>query len=90
MSLVWSNELEANKREQEACSLSFFFVHSSSNVYLYRLYFLFLYFLFVFFSVWFNSDVRLDFATIPRLVSVNLMLSVDFGRPITFLFGSNI
>lgn len=46
--------------------------------------------LFVFFSVWFNSDLRLDFATIPRLVSVNLMLSVDFGGPITFLFGSNI
>lgn len=53
-------------------------------------YLLFLYFLLVFFSVWFNSDVRLDFVTIPKLVSVNLMLSVDFGRPITFLFGSNI
>lgn len=48
MSLVWSNELEANKREQEACSPSFLFIHSSSNVYLYRLYFLFVISLFSF------------------------------------------
>lgn len=53
-------------------------------------YLLFLYFLLVFFSAWFNSDVKLDFATISRPVSVNLMLSVVFGWPITFLFGSNI